>query len=215
MFRFDKLPLFLGTAIYALEGICLALPVETSMSYPKMAKRVLISGSAIYVTLSGIYGAFGYLVGFGECDIITVFLPSKVYGYIIRIAISISLLAAHPLVLYPASEMLEQILFKSSNKRILLKKRLLRMVLVLFTVTVGATLGQNGQNFSLFSSLVGALFTSVIGFFIPVIMYIKIFYYEMKLVDWIWNVFVLMFGLFIMLSGTYLSVSMLIEHAQQ
>jgi len=61
-------------------------------------------------------------------------------------------------------------------------------------------------HFSLFSSLVGGLFTALLGFFIPAVMYIKLFYEDMSLFSWIWNVFVVVFALFCMVAGTYWSL---------
>lgn len=102
--KWSTLPLFAGTAMYSLEGINLVLPIESSMKNPGQAYVVTTLGVSIYFVLVSSYGAFGYSIGYGNCDIVTDCLPPSTINTIIKIALSISLALTHPIILHPASE---------------------------------------------------------------------------------------------------------------
>ncbi len=76
----SRLPLFFGTAIFAIEGISVVLPIENQMRYPKDMlgwNGVLNTSMGLVVALYVGMGFYGYLK-FGE-DIkssITLNLPA-------------------------------------------------------------------------------------------------------------------------------------------
>ena len=60
----DRLPLFFGTAIFAIEGISVVLPIENQMRYPKDMlgyNGVLNTSMALVVALYIAMGFYGYL----------------------------------------------------------------------------------------------------------------------------------------------------------
>jgi len=84
-----------------------------------------------------------------------------------------------------------------------IKKKILRMLLVVLTLLIGSLMG---SNFGLFSAFVGSLMISAIGFLIPPLMFIKLFYYKMTLRAWIWNILIILLGVVAMLGGTYIAI---------
>ena len=63
-----RLPLFFGTAIFAIEGISVVLPIENQMKYPKDMlgwNGVLSTSMSLVVALYVGMGFYGYLK-FGE-----------------------------------------------------------------------------------------------------------------------------------------------------
>ena len=64
----SRLPLFFGTAIFAIEGISVVLPIENQMKYPKDMlgwNGVLMTSMSLVVALYVGMGFYGYLK-FGE-----------------------------------------------------------------------------------------------------------------------------------------------------
>jgi len=172
------------------------------MQNPEQAQMVFFTGTMFYSVLVATYGAFGYMQGFASCDIITNCLPPGATVKVIRVALCLSLLAPHTITLFPAVELLETIIFKADTKHLVWKKRIMCTILVLITGLGSAAIG---DNFGLFSSFVGSLGITSIGFFIPVAMYVATFKETMGLGMWIgcsWTVF---FGLGAMISGTYVA----------
>jgi len=207
-FVWNTFPLFIGTATYSLEGINLVLPIENSMERGEDAQMVFFTGTMFYTVLVAGYGAFAYMQGFSACDLITDCLPAGVAVIIIRVALVLSLLATHTITLFPAVEMLEELLFNSDTTRRVLKKRAMCTVLVLLTGVGAAAIG---SNFGLFSSLVGSIFITVVGFFVPVMMYVQVFKEEMSLLLWLACSLTFMFGVAAMVSGTYVSILSIVQ----
>lgn len=61
---FNELPMFFGTAIFALEGIGVVMPLENNMKTPTHfigCPGVLNSGMAFVVSFYAFTGFFGYL----------------------------------------------------------------------------------------------------------------------------------------------------------
>ena len=59
-----RLPLFFGTAIFAIEGISVVLPIENQMKYPKDMlgwNGVLMTSMSLVVALYVGMGFYGYL----------------------------------------------------------------------------------------------------------------------------------------------------------
>lgn len=103
--------LFIGVAVYSLEGINLVLPVENSLKHPRNAERVIATGMTLYTVLCCAFGAFAYLAGLGSCPLVTNCFTSGGIATGVRIALCASLIVTHPLTLFPASEIIERRLF--------------------------------------------------------------------------------------------------------
>eukprot|EP01121_Diplochlamys_sp_Union-15-3_P008866 TRINITY_DN2380_c0_g1_i14.p1 TRINITY_DN2380_c0_g1~~TRINITY_DN2380_c0_g1_i14.p1 ORF type:complete len:379 (+),score=31.90 TRINITY_DN2380_c0_g1_i14:211-1347(+) len=205
-FVWPTVPLFVGTAVYSLEGINVVLPIQRSMKYPENATLVLNIGMAFLLFVIGSYGAFGYVVGYGKCDLITSCLPKGPLTNTIKAALCISLLATHPVTLYPASEILEEMIIKESitnTKRwkTIAKRLGIRTVLVALTCIVGGVV----PNFSIFSDFVGSIMISFVGFIFPTYLYIKVSN-DLSLISKILHWFIAVIGLFVLGVGTYSAI---------
>eukprot|EP00519_Triparma_laevis_P000892 CAMPEP_0182510232 /NCGR_PEP_ID=MMETSP1321-20130603/28287_1 /TAXON_ID=91990 /ORGANISM="Bolidomonas sp., Strain RCC1657" /LENGTH=243 /DNA_ID=CAMNT_0024716659 /DNA_START=518 /DNA_END=1246 /DNA_ORIENTATION=- len=102
---------FAGTAVYSLEGICLVLPVEGSMERKGEAFLIVGGSLSFYAVLIGGYAAIAYgggLAGEG-CDIVTDCIEGDNVK-VLRLALSVALILSHPVTLFPASEILTEVL---------------------------------------------------------------------------------------------------------
>lgn len=59
----SAIPLFIGTAVYSMEGINTVLPIEASMRNKAHGPLVFFSGAMTYCVVVVSYGAFAYLSG--------------------------------------------------------------------------------------------------------------------------------------------------------
>ena len=99
---------------YALEGICLVLPVEASMSDPTSSQKVIATSLISYSILVGAYASIAVVSGLGSCDVITECLPG-VAGDAVKVALSVALAMGHCVTLFPAVELLEGVFFDSGK----------------------------------------------------------------------------------------------------
>lgn len=205
------LPLFCGTAVYSLEGINVVLPVESSMSKTEKAPLVIGGGTVLYALSVTAFGAFGYAYGFGECGIITDCLPPGITTTIIRVALSISLVISHPITLYPATEILEDVLFTPKTTHLGHKSRLLRTFLVLLTCIIAASF----RDFAIFSNLIGCVLLSIVGFIIPPALHMKLHWEKKRFryrVLFILNTVIIILGIAFMIVGSITAFKDLIEN---
>lgn len=114
--KWNGIPTFVGSAVYALEGINLSLPTAHSMDDPHKAKLVVCTAVASYGLLTLSFASMGYAGGLGgspganhdsaeECDVVTNCIVPEELRTVIRVALSLALTI--PIMLYPATEMLE------------------------------------------------------------------------------------------------------------
>ena len=115
-FRWREIVSYTGTAVYALEGICLVLPCERSMRDKKSAGLVVTRSLIIYGIVTCGYAVVALSSGIvtPDCDIIVDCLETgdgsasaHNVANTVRLALSAALCLSHPIQLYPAIEILE------------------------------------------------------------------------------------------------------------
>jgi len=116
-FKASAAPSFIGSAVYALEGINLALPTVHSMQKQQDGVKVVCWAVVMYAVLTLLFGAIGYAGGLGggpdtlysraECDVVTRCISPQTLQTLLRVALSIAMLLSVPVMLFPATEMLE------------------------------------------------------------------------------------------------------------
>ena len=111
------LALFVGQAAYTLEAILVAMPVAASIRNPRQnAPRVIVAGILTYGTVCAIFGAVASVYGLGRCAadhggvLVTDCEPAGTLTTIVRVALASTLLITYPGMLFPATEILEEVL---------------------------------------------------------------------------------------------------------
>eukprot|EP01128_Nolandella_sp_AFSM9_P004982 TRINITY_DN2352_c0_g5_i1.p1 TRINITY_DN2352_c0_g5~~TRINITY_DN2352_c0_g5_i1.p1 ORF type:complete len:549 (-),score=119.63 TRINITY_DN2352_c0_g5_i1:47-1495(-) len=199
----SSLGVFMGTSIYALEGINQILPVEASMKHQGQAMWVLGSSNIVYCLVLVVYGSFGYVVGFGECDVVIACLPPGILQKIVSVALCLSLVASYPLVVYPVFEMVEPLIAPVTVSWFAWKRRAFRVAIVATTIGIAVL---TGKNFSLLSAFTGALLSSVAGFIFPPLLAIFVDYPNTSKWTYALNVPVILIGVASAIFGLYSSV---------
>ncbi|KAI9204110.1 transmembrane amino acid transporter protein-domain-containing protein [Polychytrium aggregatum] len=112
-FNLNSFSLFIGTAMFAFEGICLILPIADSMKRPERFSWVM---TACIVTIGAIFisvGATGYLT-FGEKVETVVFLnlpKGSVVVESLQLFYALAICLSFPLTVYPAIRISEHGIF--------------------------------------------------------------------------------------------------------
>ncbi|XP_064404830.1 uncharacterized protein LOC135350057 isoform X2 [Halichondria panicea] len=161
----------------------MVIPLESTMKRPKNMPVVLDSAALTVVVVNLPFALYGYLMfGSGTEGYIFENLPGGTFNDIVRILLSIELTLTFPIVIKPATDVMEEILhnvlmyfkvpaIKDLYESKLLSYRIGRTVMVcalrtiLVLVSWGVAVGI--PRFELCLALVGSLATTVLAFVLP------------------------------------------------
>ncbi|KAL1386048.1 hypothetical protein pipiens_012900 [Culex pipiens pipiens] len=215
----NTLPLYFGTAMYAIEGIGVLLPLESNMKTPRDFCRwngVLNTGMAIVVTLYTAIGFYGYLkYGDAAEGSITLNLPSEVFlGQLVRLLMAVAVFASYALQFYVPMSILSPVVRRHFGSRDAQDcvEYTVRIALVLVTFTLAAII----PNLGAFISLVGAVSTSTLALVFPPLIEIVTFWPGRQYGRWNWifwkDVAIACFGMSGFLIGTSTSVTQIVTN---
>ncbi|KAG0300951.1 neutral amino acid transporter [Dissophora globulifera] len=171
LFNKDDFALFIGTAVFSFEGIGLIIPITESMAEPEKFPRVLaITMTIVTIIFSSVgvlcYSAFGINIQ----TIVLLNLPIK-DGMTITVEIlySCAIILSVPLMLSPASRIVEHGIFgdKSGGDylKVKMQKNALRTVLICCCALLSFAIG--GPNLDKFVSFVGCVACTPLCFIFP------------------------------------------------
>jgi len=213
----DRLPLFFGTAIFAIEGISVVLPIENQMRYPKDMlgyNGVLNTSMTLVVALYIAMGFYGYL-RFGEAidETITLNLPpSDIAAQITLALFSIAIFFSYALQFYVVMEIMGPNLLRPNvpERWYNLSDFTLRIVLNIFTFGLAATVPW----LDLFVSLLGAVKMSTLSIMAPALIDTASNWDNLGRFKWVAvkNTLIFIFGLFGCIIGTVISLQKIIEN---
>ncbi|RXG60862.1 Proton-coupled amino acid transporter 4 [Armadillidium vulgare] len=184
-----QLPLFLGTSIYAFEGIGVVLPLERNMAKPEDFRGYngVLNTAMIIVTCGYIaVGFFGYLkYGDAVCGSITLNLP------------------AGDKYLWPNIKYRFQT--RKSRK---VGEYCFRGFLVIITFVLAVAI----PNIGLFISLVGAVASSTLAIIFPPIIQMVTMWHRIEKITIVKCISIIIFGIICFFTGTYSSFFAIVEH---
>nr|CAD7457076.1 unnamed protein product [Timema tahoe] len=189
-----QLPLFFGTAIFALEGIGVVMPLENNMKTPTHfvgCPGVLNIGMFVVVTLYTSVGFFGYLkYGDETKGSITLNLPTEEKA-------KQGSLPMHEVCLYQFLQVVAFLLNTTPHKT--------------NRVGIAAAIPNLGP----FISLVGAVCLSTLGIMFPAIIELVTFWEDPGLGRFNWvlwkNLAIILFGVLGFVTGTYSSIDEIVR----
>ncbi|XP_049864918.1 proton-coupled amino acid transporter-like protein pathetic [Pectinophora gossypiella] len=206
-----RLPLFIGTVIFAMEGIGVVLPVENTMDKPEHflgCPGVLNITMTVVVLLYMIMGFLGY-VRYGDeaMGSITLNLPtSEIPAMMAKVFIVLAIFFTYTLQFYVPME----IVWRNTKQYVAQKhhniaQAVMRAVFATLTVAAAATLPRLEQVIG----LEGAFFYSFLGLIAPSIIHL-IFSWERGLGKYNWILFkdsaLAIFGTFVLVTGVTQSI---------
>ncbi|XP_047543441.1 proton-coupled amino acid transporter-like protein CG1139 [Vanessa atalanta] len=208
----ERLPTFFGTAIFALEGIGVVMPLENNMKTPTHfigCPGVLNTGMFFVVSLYALVGFFGYLkFGDDTAGSITLNLPEyELLGQSVKLMIAVAIFFTYSLQFYVPME----IIWKNVRHFFGAKKNIAEYSIRIFVVLLTLCTAIAIPNLGPFISLVGALCLSFLGLIFPAVIETVTFWDRpngLGRYNWVlWkNMFLVSFGILGFLTGSYVSI---------
>ncbi|KAL3274753.1 hypothetical protein HHI36_019540 [Cryptolaemus montrouzieri] len=211
-----ELPMFFGTAIFALEGIGVVMPLENNMKNPAHfigCPGVLNFGMAFVVILYSVTGFLGFLkYGKGVESSITLSLPKdEPLAQSVKLMIAVAIFFTYSLQFYVPMQIIWKNVKTKFTSRPNLSEYVIRISLIILTVVLAIVI----PNLSGFISLVGAVCLSMLGLIFPAIIESVTIYEEPGFGKYSWklykNIFLIIFGLIGFITGTYVSIIEILE----
>lgn len=209
---FGKWPLFLSTAIFAMEGINVVMPVENEMAKPQhfLGCPSVLNVTMVFVAiLYGVVGIFGYMkYGDGVLGSITLNLPEgEILALAAKILVAVAVFFTYCLQMYAPMDIIW------TRIKIRIRKdyhNISQIVLRTLGVTLTVILAIAVPDLELLIGLVGAIFFSTLGLLIPVVVE-TVHKWERglgKCSHILWkNALLLLFYIIVLVSGCYAAVS--------
>ncbi|PZC83415.1 hypothetical protein B5X24_HaOG207798 [Helicoverpa armigera] len=211
----EKWPLFLSTAIFAMEGINVVMPVENEMAKPQhfLGCPSVLNVTMVFVTiLYGVVGIFGYMkYGEGVLGSITLNLPEgENLALTAKILVAVAVFFTYCLQMYAPMDIIwTRIKCRISKNYFNFSQITLRTLSVTLTVVLAVAV----PDLELLIGLVGAIFFSTLGLLIPVVVQ-TVHLWEKGLGKFsyiLWkNALLLIFYFIVLVSGCYTAVSEII-----
>lgn len=213
-----QLPMFFGTAIFALEGIGVVMPLENNMKTPSHfigCPGVLNTGMAFVVVLYSVTGFLGFLkYGSKTEPSITLNLPNEPLAQSVKVMIALAIFFTYSLQFYVPMEIIWKNVKSKFTSRPNLSEYSIRISLIILTVVLAIVVPNLGG----FISLVGAVCLSMLGMIFPAIIESVTMYEEPGFGRFRWrlwkNIFLIIFGLIGFLTGSYVSIIEIMEGSQ-
>ncbi|KAF9945184.1 neutral amino acid transporter [Mortierella alpina] len=147
LFNRDDFALFIGTAVFSFEGIGLVIPITESMAEPEKFPRVLAMTITVVALIFASVGALCYSsFGSNVQTIVILNLPIE-SGWTITVEIlySLAMILSVPLMLSPASKIIETGFFGTRSggqeTKVKLMKNAIRVVLICVCALVSFVVG--------------------------------------------------------------------------
>ncbi|KAJ3169710.1 neutral amino acid transporter [Irineochytrium annulatum] len=202
----ESFSLFVGTAMFAFEGICLILPIAESMKQPEKFSLVLTLCVTTIAVIFIVIGAAGYLTFGSKVETVVFLNLPKGSGLVLSLQFfyAVAIMLSFPLTVYPSIRIIEAALFGVRDGKVssLVKweKNGFRALFVTMLAFVAWT-GSN--NLDKFVSLVGCLACIPLSFIYP-----SMFHYHIAKSSWerIKDIFLIIFGLIALFYTTYVTI---------
>lgn len=165
---------FFGSALYAMEAILLALPVQNSMRRPGDASCIIAFGSGAYACLACAFATACSLFGLGGCGTVTDCLADGFIANTVRAALSAAMVLGYPCIPYPVTEIVEEVLVVIACSRSVSCPALLRFIIRLSEVALTCIVAAVISNFHVYDDAVGALLIPLAGFVVPPILHMRL-----------------------------------------
>lgn len=213
----EELPLFFGTAVFAVEGISLVLPLENKMKHPQDFGGwfgVLNLGMITTVCLYASIGFYGYLK-FGDDikDSITLSLPDDSWLYLgVRLMFALAIFISYNIQFYVPINILWAKLRHRFSNRIIHNygEYAFRIVMVLVTYGFAAFV----PHLDLLISLIGAFLSTALALIIPAFIEVITLSAEgehLPCYILVKNIFIFLFGIFGCVTGTYAAIKAIVD----
>ncbi|KAK4510943.1 uncharacterized protein ATC70_000052 [Mucor velutinosus] len=205
--------LMLGTATFSFEGIGLVIPIVESMKQPERFPFVVTVGMAIVCSIYILIGAISYMA-YGnhiQAAVVYNFPRDNPLTIAVQLLYSIAIILTAPLMLFPATKILENGIFRkcrsgSQDFKVKWCKNLFRVFLLSFCAAVAFGIG--GENLDVFVSLVGSVACVPLCFIFPGLFHYKV---SKSLKEKTMDIVLSTFGIGIMIFTLYVTIASFVK----
>jgi len=225
-FEWKTIPLFLGGAAFLFLDHVILVPLANTCGNIKKFPRVLDYAMVFVTVINVIFASLSYVFFMaGTCGSVIDNLPTgSVVGDIVRIGISLEVLASFPLVAnagfqgvetgfhlervraFPYSRIGEAHPFFSTN----IFYYIFRAGIIAFLAVLASAI----KDFGLLVSLVGSLTIASTGFVFPQAFYLKLFGHQVRTWDRVVQALIMIFGVGMTVLGTFQSIQEIVSTLQ-
>lgn len=168
--------LFVGMAVFAFEGINLAVPVHSNMQHPASYGAMLNASFAVIGVSYATFAVLAYACFLDQTkSIITDSLPNTWIVLVAKTCVCINVAATFPVQVFPALYYVERAVFRTEETswrtRGYWLRNLLRAGVVGGVIAVSVAI----PYFEVVVSLVGGLGNGTAGFVLPAVLYLLVF----------------------------------------
>lgn len=210
-------PLFIGTACFALESVAIIVKIEHHMREPKKFRStfgVFNVGIVVTSILFGFTGLIGYMkYGEDSQSSITLNIASdQILAQVVKLLYGLVIFFSYPLQNFVPLELLwvnyiKQHMTTYSEKKKLVVEYIFRELIVIITWSFALII----PHLDLLISLFGAFCLASLGIIFPAVIHILVVRHERLgygFMNWVLikDICLIVFGLFVMITGTVISV---------
>mmetsp|Transcript_7544 Transcript_7544/g.17255 ORF Transcript_7544/g.17255 Transcript_7544/m.17255 type:complete len:429 (-) Transcript_7544:90-1376(-) len=204
LLELETVPMTLGIAAFAMEGIFPVLPLEHAMAEPAKFGRVLDFAVAIAAALCLSFGmAANYIFGPDTKAVITLNIGGPA-GHAAKVGIGLALLVSYPLQMYPIIQWLDNLIREHQDESpyLLWMQRGCVVVLCLFSMVIALVFPHFGN----ILSLVGCIGFCLGGIVMPPLLFFRTFKDGLNTRDKVMVPLLVLFGSFILVAGTWSNI---------
>lgn len=198
---------FIGIVLFLFNTHTSVLPMEQATS-PRRKYGMTLRFGFVFIVIINLSFALLVLMFFGtgiEANAMNNLPGGTVWVYIIKGFLVAEVVFTYAVVLMPVSEAFdEKVIYKLKNRywAFIVSGSVIRTLLVLFTVGVAAIFG---NNFGVAMSFIGGLGPNLLGFGLPSLFYLIIMRRHYGFITFMFNCFIIVFGLFALMYNTYMT----------
>ncbi|EKX44947.1 hypothetical protein GUITHDRAFT_39743, partial [Guillardia theta CCMP2712] len=162
--HWETFPIFLGIAVFAVEGIPMVLAIENSMATPERFETAFDRAQICLVSCFLAFGVMGYWLYGDNTKSVIVLNVLGTTGLMVKALLCLVISLSYPLQFMPAGEWKEKFW----------------MVLKVCAVLGGAWVAIIFPHFGHFLSILGSITFSLITFFLPPLFYLQTFHWQVS-----------------------------------
>lgn len=197
-YNFSKVLYVASVSLYALEGVGMVLPLESSCQDRKWFPSLLRNTVFAITVLMAVFGICGYFAWGSATEAPVTLNLDGGPATIVKLALCVGLYLTFPIMMFPVNEVMEDLFLGEGSRN----NKVFRATVVVFSCTVAWLVPDFGQ----FLGLVGASLCTILGFILPCYFHLQAFEKsELKWWELILDRFLIVFGIAFGIMGTYTS----------
>ena len=163
--------MFLGTSVYAFEGITMVIPIKNSMEHPEDLPKMLLVVIFTVTCLFALFGSLNFIAYGQETEAVIISNLPKTNQLVVTLMFVVVAVFMFPLMIFPAARIIEKRFYKqerNSGKK--WQKNFIRTNIVVLCVAIGII---GGDQVDKLVSVIGGAFCVPLALVYPPVLFLK------------------------------------------